>query len=110
MEKFFIFSIWKRTFKQSPVKLSAGMQFKLGDLDVFEVLKINFKDKPKNTNLISEPEKYQENEVCSICYENKKNTILWPCKHVCSCAICSKPLERCPICRSNITSTSFIND
>jgi len=55
----------------------------------------NFKLK---SNLTNEKEKY----MCNICFENAKNVIIAPCYHFVSCKTCSKRLETCPICRSEI--------
>lgn len=35
---------------------------------------------------------------CAICLERKKNVLFLPCKHVCSCEMCSPNLKSCPIC------------
>lgn len=40
--------------------------------------------------------------ICNICFENEKNILFLPCKHLCSCIDCSKNLNRCPICNKKI--------
>jgi len=40
--------------------------------------------------------------MCLVCLEAPKNTVLFPCRHLCSCARCSVRLERCPLCRKEI--------
>lgn len=40
--------------------------------------------------------------MCIVCLEAPKNTVLFPCRHLCSCARCSVRLERCPLCRKDI--------
>lgn len=41
---------------------------------------------------------------CSICLSRKKNTVLWPCKHVCVCDVClQNDITKCPLCRTRIT-------
>jgi hypothetical protein len=51
-----------------------------------------------------------ENFKCVICFEETKNTLLLPCRHLCICSSCSiklinaspreTPLGSCPVCRS----------
>jgi hypothetical protein len=44
---------------------------------------------------------------CSICMENKKNT-LFNCGHLCSCRACSERLETCPVCRAGISTRTNV--
>mmetsp|Transcript_19008 Transcript_19008/g.21308 ORF Transcript_19008/g.21308 Transcript_19008/m.21308 type:complete len:285 (+) Transcript_19008:2-856(+) len=48
---------------------------------------------------------------CVICYSNIKDTIVYPCKHICLCAQCTQVVRmqnsRCPICRRQ--ADKFIN-
>ena len=50
----------------------------------------------------------QESQLCAICMDNKKNTVFYPCGHLCCCENCWEELKRstkrCPICRNNIQS------
>ena len=47
-------------------------------------------------------EGYGENgDICPICFENKRNTISLPCKHL-FCDECSNKMEKCAICRKSI--------
>lgn len=41
------------------------------------------------------------NELCPICFTNKRNFIVIPCKHL-FCEYCVKQITRCALCRSNI--------
>jgi TPR repeat protein len=48
-----------------------------------------------------------DDNLCCICYENLKNIILFPCKHL-MCIRCYEILkenQRCPICRTKIILT-----
>lgn len=44
--------------------------------------------------------------LCSICMDKQKDTVIFPCKHFCSCYDCAIHLiqeEKCPLCRGEIT-------
>lgn len=43
-----------------------------------------------------------EEEGCVICMERPKDTLFLPCKHLCVCTLCCKPLKECPVCRKEI--------
>ena len=43
-----------------------------------------------------------ERDECSVCMENKKNTLLLPCKHVCICHLCAEDVTECPLCKTTI--------
>ncbi|AAZ38285.1 IAP-3 [Agrotis segetum nucleopolyhedrovirus A] len=47
-----------------------------------------------------------ENEelVCKICFEGRRNVCFMPCGHVVACRECSLNVERCPLCRDKFTS------
>jgi hypothetical protein len=49
-----------------------------------------------------------ENACCVVCLENKKNMLLLPCKHVCSCDKCSVQLTDCPLCRTKIVEKTLV--
>ncbi len=40
---------------------------------------------------------------CVICWNEQKNVLIMPCKHICTCEGCSNKLKTCPICRGQIT-------
>ena len=42
-----------------------------------------------------------ENDLCPICYTNKRNFIAIPCKHL-YCEYCVSHITKCALCRSNI--------
>ncbi|CAG9328323.1 unnamed protein product [Blepharisma stoltei] len=59
---------------------------------------------PTNRNGIDE-----ENQLCSICLEHRRNTIVIPCCHMCLCVRCGNFLrtqinKKCPICRTEADS------
>jgi hypothetical protein len=41
---------------------------------------------------------------CAVCYDNPKDSVLYPCGHFYTCSGCSKQLKKCPVCRSDITN------
>eukprot|EP01038_Epipyxis_sp_PR26KG_P009035 gene9035-12181_t len=45
-----------------------------------------------------------DSNLCVVCYENRSNYLLLPCKHFPGCVKCSESLKICPICRANIES------
>ncbi|TNJ27040.1 Ankyrin repeat protein 2 [Giardia muris] len=48
-----------------------------------------------------------EGMTCVICLTNPKDTLLQPCKHICTCSGCSSQLkgQTCPLCRTPIDNT-----
>ena len=44
-----------------------------------------------------------EEKLCPICCEREIDSIYLLCGHVYSCLVCSYNLEKCPICRKDIT-------
>jgi len=42
-----------------------------------------------------------DNDLCPICFTNKRNFIVIPCKHL-YCEYCVNQISRCALCRSNI--------
>jgi hypothetical protein len=48
--------------------------------------------------------KTEYNPECSICLDNRKNMMCYPCRHVCMCRECSQNIKKCPLCRTNIES------
>lgn len=49
------------------------------------------------------PEYDDSQKECVICYSNIKDTIVYPCKHICLCSQCTQIVRmqnsKCPICR-----------
>jgi hypothetical protein len=44
-----------------------------------------------------------DDQLCKVCFVSEINTVLLPCAHVAVCLECSTQLERCCICRTNIS-------
>lgn len=44
-----------------------------------------------------------DQHLCKVCFVSEINTVLLPCAHVAVCLECSTQLQRCCICRANIT-------
>ena len=49
-----------------------------------------------------------DSKLCVICFENAKNCLLKPCRHIATCMECSQLVHECPICRSQITKKSKV--
>lgn len=45
----------------------------------------------------------EEHPECAICMDVQNELIIFaPCGHYCSCAICAKKINSCPMCRTKI--------
>ncbi len=42
--------------------------------------------------------------ICVVCQSTPKCTLFLPCRHLCTCVVCSENLKQCPMCRSHIAS------
>jgi hypothetical protein len=47
---------------------------------------------------------------CTICMENNKEIMFYPCKHYYCCTYCSKLFDLCPICRKIILFKINLNN
>ena len=45
----------------------------------------------------------EQEDICAVCYDNRIDTVLLPCKHQHLCYDCSTKVEDCPTCRSKIS-------
>ena len=54
--------------------------------------------------------KIQLTEECTICREQKSNTLLKSCNHICCCLACAEKIKytTCPICRKKISSIKLV--
>lgn len=43
--------------------------------------------------------------TCKICMDNRLDSVFMPCAHVVACSTCAARIERCPLCRSEITES-----
>ena len=50
----------------------------------------------------------EDGSFCPICFENKRNEIALPCKHL-FCSTCLSRCEKCPICRAFIIMKYKVN-
>lgn len=64
----------------------------------------SFKALADIVRLYQKEEEIINESLCIICVENKRNTLLIPCKHVVLCADCSKLVDKCPICKEIVES------
>ena len=63
-----------------------------------------------NNIIIKDSEGYgDDGTICPICFENKRNKIALPCKHL-FCENCLNLLKKCPICRSPIFMKHLISN
>jgi hypothetical protein len=46
----------------------------------------------------------REDRECSICLDNERDCVYVPCGHTKTCMSCSKNIDKCPICRSDINN------
>lgn len=60
----------------------------------------------ENSNMRSS---YTDDNLCVVCLDRRRNTILLPCRHLCVCRYCSYKVRsrnyQCPICREDIDET-----
>jgi len=43
--------------------------------------------------------------MCTVCMDEKKNTVILPCSHMCVCHSCAtRQLDKCPLCKAGIQS------
>ena len=52
----------------------------------------------------------EEERVCVVCEDGKKEVLLMPCKHLCLCKSCAdtclfKTMKECPMCRTEVTDS-----
>ncbi len=53
-------------------------------------------------------EQFNNENVCSICWDAPRDCLIMPCRHNVSCTKCVKSVKNCPICRSPITDLVII--
>ncbi len=51
---------------------------------------------------------FDENLQCCVCFDNKKEILILPCRHLCICEKCSEgtgaaSISKCPVCRCAIS-------
>ncbi len=53
---------------------------------------------------------HPENNLCCICWDQKKTIVCQPCGHLCICKSCKhvQKMAPCPICRSKVTALQRI--
>ncbi len=49
-----------------------------------------------------------ESARCLICQDADRNTLFFPCRHICACSPCSDRLDKCPVCRTRIESKTTV--
>jgi hypothetical protein len=50
------------------------------------------------------------NKKCLICMVTARDTVLYPCTHLCLCGTCSVKVDRCPYCRADIDTKMHVSD
>jgi len=63
----------------------------------------NVELKNKSNSSIDVHENFIKN-ICSICYAEEANVVVWPCRHV-FCVSCVAVIEFCPLCRSFVSDS-----
>ncbi len=50
-----------------------------------------------------------EDHLCVVCLSSQRDTVVFPCKHLCLCGTCSvslstgsRHMKKCPVCRVHI--------
>ncbi|CDG72862.1 Inhibitor of apoptosis 3 iap-3 [Spodoptera exigua multiple nucleopolyhedrovirus] len=58
-----------------------------------------------STSSLSPPllENDQDDALCKICFDRRRNMCFVPCGHVIACEKCSCSIEKCPLCRSKFS-------
>ena len=75
----------------------------------YEKHKDDYENEFKNIQIKNDSEGYgKDGNICPICYENKRDVLSLPCKHL-FCSFCINKLEKCPICRECILLKYNIN-
>jgi len=65
--------------------------------------------KAKHCSTLSETvEKIQDSFTCQCCADSAINTVFIPCGHLVCCSDCSKKVENCPLCRSDISQVQSV--
>ncbi|CRK97313.1 CLUMA_CG010707, isoform A [Clunio marinus] len=62
----------------------------------------------ESVNTTHEAESKRIDLTCSICMDNKIDTLFLPCAHLSCCRSCAQKCETCPLCRNPIKSTSVV--
>ena len=54
-------------------------------------------------------EKKIDSTICIICYQKKRDVVLFNCSHFAVCQVCAGKLNGfCPLCRQKITSWTVV--
>ncbi|CAI2375750.1 unnamed protein product [Moneuplotes crassus] len=71
----------------------------LFDKNIFKIEDIYGFEKQDDTGDFGD----ESTKECIICYTNTKNTVVYPCRHICLCNSCTQVVRmqnsKCPICR-----------
>lgn len=41
-------------------------------------------------------------DLCKICMDNPVDCVMLECGHMCTCLLCGKQMNECPICRQYV--------
>lgn len=56
----------------------------------------------KSSSTIKDEEMKEEENLCVVCMDSERNSVLLECGHICVCYNCAKMLHQCPMCRKTI--------
>lgn len=57
----------------------------------------------------------ESSNLCIVCFSEKKQTLLLPCRHYCMCETCAQGVKyhgqgRCPICREQVSRYVLLDE
>ncbi|KAH9516075.1 E3 ubiquitin-protein ligase MIB1 [Dermatophagoides farinae] len=60
-----------------------------------------------NNSIVQDPESLIE---CTVCSDNKRDTLFGPCGHIIACSICATRMKKCLICKEMIQTRTKIEE
>ena len=102
----------KNKFNKKNIEYESNLKNIKDKLSGANVTNADAKLQIENDILRVELNKYTENNIlCTVCWENQKEIVNMPCKHLCMCSKCYSiknnfnDSKKCPICKSYIRNT-----
>lgn len=56
-------------------------------------------------DLVEENRQLKEQKTCKICLNAEVGVVFQPCGHLCCCVQCASAVQKCPICRKQISGS-----
>eukprot|EP01027_Heterolobosea_sp_BB2_P018977 GEZU01026670.1.p1 GENE.GEZU01026670.1~~GEZU01026670.1.p1 ORF type:complete len:584 (-),score=138.27 GEZU01026670.1:173-1924(-) len=83
--------------------LQAELSSQAGKEDAsFVVSSLSSIEDARSNNNRSNNNAPEDDDLCTICLDGPKDTVLSPCGHQCCCGPCATKMNQCPICREQI--------